>query len=127
MRSTTSIALRVQRIWRFDLVWVHGGEVLLKDDDEWKMSPWWEPEHPRQPYQHPRYHQLLLPHYLLAPFTENSTQAGIFPVGYYCMVCGRINVQRFLRHRICEGTVCNSRTDPQRETGWVTNAFSTRD
>ncbi|KAH9018000.1 hypothetical protein EDB84DRAFT_663186 [Lactarius hengduanensis] len=106
------------------------------------MQPWWEPE----PDQHilsesshsaaspipesrndGKVTRLLLPLSLLAPFTENSTAGSFFPVGYYCTVCGRINVQRFLRHRVCEGTACDSRTDPQRETGWVISVFSTRD
>ncbi len=151
----------VQRTWRFSLEWVPGGEDQLKDDEqgedhEWPtriMRPWWEPEHPQQPDQHPqfgpsqgaaspipesrhdtiltllnpRYSRLLLPLPLLAPFSENSTATGNFPAGYYCTACGRINVQRFLRHRICEGATCDSRTDPQRETGWVISAFSTRD
>ncbi|KAH9166656.1 hypothetical protein EDB89DRAFT_2002227 [Lactarius sanguifluus] len=110
------------------------------------MRPWWEPEPPQQPDQHPlsessqsaaspipearndsKVSRLLLPLTLLAPFTENSTASGSFPVGYYCTVCGRINVQRFLRHRVCEGTACDSRTDPQRETGWVISVFSTCD
>ncbi|KAH8993009.1 hypothetical protein EDB92DRAFT_522646 [Lactarius akahatsu] len=110
------------------------------------MQPWWEPEPPQQPDQHTlsessqsaaspilesrnddKVSRLLLPLSLLAPFTENSTASGFFPVGYYCTVCGRINVQRFLRHRVCEGTACDSRTDPQRETGWVISVFSTRD
>jgi hypothetical protein len=134
-RSTTSKALMVRRIWRFSLEWVLGGEDHLKDDeqgnhDEWKMHimrPWWEPEHPQQPDKHRRYHHLLLPLDLLAPFTGNSTTTGMFPAGYYCTSCGRINVQRFLRHRFCESAACNSRTDPQRDTGWVIDAFSTRD
>ncbi|KAI9440990.1 hypothetical protein H4582DRAFT_1940796 [Lactarius indigo] len=150
-RSTNPKALTGQRTWRFTLEWVPGGEDQLKDEDdrEWSMRimrPWWEPEHPQQPNQHPlsepsqsaaspipeswhdsRFSRLLLPLPLLAPFTENSTASGNFPVGYYCAVCGRINVQRFLRHRVCEGTACDSTTDPQRETGWVISAFSTRD
>ncbi|KAH8997097.1 hypothetical protein EDB86DRAFT_924465 [Lactarius hatsudake] len=109
------------------------------------MRPWWEPEPPQQPDQHPlsessqsaaspipesrngKVSRLLLPLPLLAPFTENSTASGNFPAGYYCTVCGRVNVQRFLRHRVCEGTACDSRTDPQREIGWVISVFSTCD
>ena len=127
----------MRRTWRFSLEWVPGGEDLLKDDeqddyDEWMMhvmQPWWEPAHPQQPVQHPLfgpYPHLLLPLPLLVPFTENSTATGNFPTGYYCMACGRINVQRYLRHRICEGAACNSKADPQ-ETGWAISAFSTRD
>ncbi|KAF8268847.1 hypothetical protein EI94DRAFT_1096771 [Lactarius quietus] len=126
------------------------------ETDEWTtdfMSPWWEPQHPQQPEQqplfrpsqsstppipesssditikgpNPRYSPLLLPLSLFAPFSEMSTAAGIFPLGYYCTACGRINVQRFLRHRICDGGACSSRTDPDRETGWALSAFSTRD
>lgn len=151
---TTSKALTAQRIWRFSLEWVSGGEDLVNDDGEdnyvheGPTRPWWEPEHPQQPDQLPLFgpsqstaspmpesrhdtkmtgpYRWLLPLPLLAPFTENSTATGNFPAGYYCATCGRINVQRFLRHRICEGAACDSRTDPQRETGWVISAFSTR-
>jgi hypothetical protein len=143
---------------------VPGGEDQLKDYDqgnydEWIMNimqPWWEPELPQRPVQHPLFgpsqsaassmpesrhdniltgpnsrYSYLLPLPLLAPFTENSTATGVFPAGYYCKTCGRINVQRFLRHRICEGTACDSRADPQTESGWALgwalNAFSTCD
>jgi hypothetical protein len=142
----------VQRTWRFFLEWVPGGEDQLKDEWTHFMPPWWEPEHSQQPDQQPllkpsessspmleswpdititgpkpRYTPLLLPFALLAPFSEVSTASGTFPTGHYCTSCGRVNVQRFLRHRICEGATCNSRTDSQRETGWVVSASSTRD
>ena len=142
-RRATTKALMVQCTWRFSLEWVPGGEDQLRDEeqgnyDEWTMyimRPWWEPEHLQRPVQGPlfepfqsvRYSYMLLPLPLLAPFTDNSTATGVFPAGYYCTVCGRVNVQRFLRHRICEGAACDSRTDPQRETGWAICAFSTRD
>ncbi|KAH9053244.1 hypothetical protein EDB87DRAFT_278365 [Lactarius vividus] len=149
-RSTNPKALTGQRAWRFTLEWVPGGEDQLKDDKqgdlEWStriMRPWWEPEPPQQPDQSESSQsaasptpeschetgvsRLLLPLPLLAPFTENATASGNFPVGYYCTACGRINVQRFLRHRVCEGSGCDSKTDPRRETGWVITAFSTRD
>ena len=124
----------VRRTWQFSLEWVLGGEYMLQDEEqgnyqEWMMRierPWWEPEQPQQPDQPLGYYQLLLPIPLLAPFTENSTWSGIFPTGYYCTACGRINVQCFLRHRICEGKACNSTTDPQRETGWAINALFTQ-
>lgn len=125
----------MQRAWRFSLEWVPGGEDLLSDDEhhgyhEWSeriMRPWWEPE--SMPEHHPNLDcsRLLLPLPLLAPFTENSTATGNFPVGYFCATCGRINVQRFLRHRICENATCNTKTDTSREIGWVIGAFSTRD
>jgi hypothetical protein len=144
----------VRRTWRFVLEWVPGGEDQLKDiekDDgkQWTtdfMPPWWEPEHPRQLDHQPMFepsrssaspmpeswpdititglNSMLLPLPLLAPFSEHSAAASIFPTGYYCIACGRINVQRFLRHRFCEGAVCNSRTDAQGETGWAVSAFS---
>lgn len=129
-----------------------GGEDYLKDECTHFMMPWWEPEHPQHSDQHPlfkpseslsslfepgpdititgpnpRYSPLLLPPFLLAPFSEISIAAGTFPAGYHCPTCGRINVQRFLRHRVCEGASCVSRSDPQRETGWAVDAFSTRD
>lgn len=126
------------------------------NDEKWTthfLPPWWEPEHPQQAGQYPwfrpsqssvspmpeswpaitirgpnhGYSPLLLPLALLAPFSETTTAAGNFPAGYYCTACGRVNVQRFLRHRICEGAACNSRTNPQSETGWAVSAFSTRD
>jgi hypothetical protein len=127
----------------------------LDDDREWSartMRPWWEPEH-IPPEQHLPFvpsqngailtlgvpHEtvmtrlslgcarLLLPLPLLAPFTQTSTATGNFPLGYFCATCGRVNVQRFLRHRICESATCNSKTDFQREIGWVISAYSTRD
>lgn len=143
----------MQRTWRFFLEWVPGGEDYLKDERTHFMMPWWEPDHPQHSDQHPLfkpsetlsstllesgpdititgpirwYSPLLLPTFLLAPFSEITIAAGIFPAGYCCPTCGRINVQRFLRHRICEGVECVSRSDPQRETGWAVDAFSTRD
>ena len=111
--------------------------------------PWWEPEYLNQhpsfgpsqdatpplpgscdganPDLYAEYSPCLLPLTLLAPFTENITATGYFPTGYYCTTCGRINVQRFLRHRICENVACDSRADRQWENGWAINAFSTRD
>ncbi|KAI0262368.1 hypothetical protein BC834DRAFT_396278 [Gloeopeniophorella convolvens] len=71
--------------------------------------------------------RLLLPLPLLAPFTATSTASGNFPAGYYCMQCGRINVQRFLRHRDCGNASCTSRSDSHKPTSWVVSAFSTRD
>jgi hypothetical protein len=126
----------MQRAWRFSLEWVPGGEDLLSDDEqhdyhEWSeriMRPWWEPESiPEHHHLNLDCSRLLLPLPLLAPFTENSTATGNFPVGYFCATCGRINVQRFLRHRICENVSCNTKTDTAREIGWVIGAFSTRD
>jgi hypothetical protein len=116
------------------------------DGREWSvriMRPWWEPEHlplsfrPSHNGATPAfdtvvtqpslgYARLLLPLPLLAPFTQNSTATGNFPLGYYCASCGRVNVQRFLRHRICESATCNTKTDLQREIGWVIGAYSTR-
>jgi len=69
----------------------------------------------------------LLPLPLLAPFTANSTAAGNFPVGYFCAVCGRVNVQRFLRHRVCESNSCQAKVDAMKgEIGWVIGVSSTR-
>ena len=92
------------------------------------MRPWWELEHV-SPEQAPSYEtsRLLLPLPLLAPFTSNSTASGNFPVGYFCATCGRVNVQRFLRHRVCESTACGAKVDPERDIGWVIGALSTRD
>ncbi|KAH9971022.1 hypothetical protein BGW80DRAFT_521536 [Lactifluus volemus] len=125
------------------------------DSREWSariMRPWWEPEHipleqhlPFVPSQNGAmltwgvrhetvmtwpslgYARLLLPLPLLAPFTQKSTATGNFPLGYFCATCGRVNVQRFLRHRICESATCSATTDFQREIGWVISAYSTRD
>ena len=125
------------------------------DSREWSvriMRPWWEPEHFQQeqhlscgpsqngarptfgPYHDAvmtqpglGYARLLLPLPLLAPFTQNSTATGNFPFGYYCATCGRVNVQRFLRHRICESVACNAKMDHRREIGWVIGSYSTRD
>ena len=124
-----------------------------KDDGkEWTtdfMPPWWEPEHPRlldhQSLFRPlhssaspmleswpditmtgpnlKYHPLLLPLPLLAPFSAYSIVAGTFPAGYFCMACGRVNVQRFLRHRHCESAACDLRTGRQGETRWADNAL----
>lgn len=122
-----------------------GGEDLLLDDEqgdysEWSeriVRPWWEPiaqenyskaeEILLEHHLSLERSRLLLPLPLLAPFTENSTAAGNFPVGYFCAVCGRVNIQRFLRHRICESAACSSKTDLAREIGWVIGVFSTRD
>ncbi|KAH9989923.1 hypothetical protein BJV74DRAFT_448737 [Russula compacta] len=98
------------------------------------MRPWWEPEPEPVLLEQQRLSfssecsRLLLPLSLLAPFTGNSTASGNFPVGYYCATCGRVNVQRFLRHRVCESATCNAGADVRRsEIGWVLSAFSTRD
>jgi hypothetical protein len=95
------------------------------------MPPWWEQEQssPDITITGPnlRCIPLLLPLALLAPFSEISTMFGTFPLGYYCTSCGRINFQRFLRHRICEGATCNFRTEPEPETSWAVSAFSTHD
>ena len=130
------MAITVRRTWRFFLEWVPGGEENLRDDWKQFMLPWWEPalfKHPgsssmlelwpdiTNPKPNLRNSPSLLPNYLVAPFSNISTAAGAFPAGYYCKTCGRINVQRFLRHRICEGTTCLSRIDPDRETGWAIN------
>lgn len=92
------------------------------------MRPWWEPENILlEHHLSLEDSRLLLPLPLLAPFTENSTASGNFPIGYFCATCGRVNVQRFLRHRICENAACNTKTDTGREIGWVIGASSTRD
>lgn len=92
------------------------------------MRPWWEPENILlERHLSLECSRLLLPLPLLAPFTENSTATGNFPVGYFCATCGRVNVQRFLRHRICESAACSTKTDLTREIGWAIGAFSTRD
>ena len=134
--QATPTAIAVRRSWRFFLEWVPGGEENLRDDWMQFMSPWWEPalfKLPESssmlklwpdianPKPNLRNSPSLLPNYLVAPFSNISTAAGTFPTGYYCKTCGRINVQRFLRHRICEGTTCLSRIDPDRETGWAIN------
>jgi hypothetical protein len=126
----------MQCAWRFSLDWVPGGEDELLDDEqhdyrEWSlqiMRPWWELEHISLE-QNPslEYSRLLLPLPLLAPFTENSTATGNFPVGYFCATCGRVNVQRFLRHRVCESAMCKAKMDMTKEIGWVIGALSTRD
>lgn len=133
---STSNTFTAQSVWRFSLDWVPGGEDILLDDDqddyrEWSrrtMRPWWEPEQTLLE-QDPslQFSRLLLPLPLLAPFSENSTASGNFPVGYFCATCGRVNVQRFLRHRVCESSACNAKVDVRREIGWVIGALSTRD
>jgi hypothetical protein len=92
------------------------------------MRPWSEPTN-TSPEQNPsfEYSHSLLPLPLLAPFTENSTATGYFPIGYFCATCGRVNVQRFLRHQVCESATCSAKVDLKREIGWVMGAFSTRD
>lgn len=124
----------MQHTWRFSLEWVPGGEDLLLDDEQqdyhkWSvriMRPWWESEN--MDYRlNLECSRLLLPLRLLAPFSELSTAIGDFPLGYFCATCGRVNVQRYLRHRICESTACNTKMDTTREIGWVIDAFSTRD
>lgn len=112
-----------------------GGEDLLLDDEqhdyyEWSeriVRPWWEPKGMPEHYLSLECSRLLLPLPLLAPFTENSTATGNFPVGYFCATCGRVNIQRFLRHRFCESAACSTKTDLTKEIGWVIGAFSTRD
>lgn len=111
-----------------------GGEDLLNDEQhdyyEWSeriVRPWWEPEGMPEHHLSLECSRLLLPLPLLAPFTENSTATGNFPVGYFCATCGRVNIQRFLRHRFCESAACSTKTDLTKEIGWVIGAFSTRD
>jgi hypothetical protein len=117
---------------------VPGGEDLLLDDEqhdysEWSeriVRPWWESDLEKILLEHHlslECSRLLLPLPLLAPFTENSTAIGNFPIGYFCATCGRVNIQRFLRHRICESAACSTKTDLTKEIGWVIGAFSTRD
>jgi hypothetical protein len=139
--------LTVRRVWRFYLEWVPGGEDLLLEDEqngysEWSeriVRPWWEPIAQKDSQKAEEIllechltlerTRLLLPLHLLAPFTENSTATGNFPVCYFCATCGRVNIQRFLRHRICESlnAACITKTDLKREIGWVIGAYSTRD
>ena len=133
---STSNTVTIRRAWRFVLEWVPGGEDLLLDDEqhdyhEWfarVVRPWWEQES-TVPDQSLSFEcsRLLLPLPLLAPFTANSTAAGNFPVGYFCAVCGRVNVQRFLRHRVCESNSCQAKVDAMKgEIGWVIGVSSTR-
>ena len=131
----------------------HIKNALKDDGEEWTTDfepPWWEPEHLQQPDQQPLfrpsrssasavpelspdiimgpnpiYPPLLLPLSLLAPFSWCTVFEGSnFPTGYYCALCGRVNVQRFLRHRLCEGATCKSRTDQEGATGWAVDASS---
>ncbi|KAI0277464.1 hypothetical protein BGY98DRAFT_1097419 [Russula aff. rugulosa BPL654] len=125
--------LTVRRAWRFYLEWVPGGEDLLLDDEQHGHSEWSERIEPEGRGDSAgtslslECSRLLLPLPLLAPFTENSTATGNFPVGYFCATCGRVNIQRFLRHRVCESAACSTRTELTGEIGWVIGAFSTRD
>ncbi|ETW78537.1 hypothetical protein HETIRDRAFT_386703 [Heterobasidion irregulare TC 32-1] len=61
---------------------------------------------PRQPFDAPIAHSLI-PLPLLASFSASSSANDAFPSGYFCHNCGRVNVQRFLRHRACESAHCS--------------------
>lgn len=61
---------------------------------------------PRQPFDAPITHSLI-PLPLLASFSASSSANDAFPSGYFCRDCGRVNVQRFLRHRVCESAHCS--------------------
>ncbi|TFY60561.1 hypothetical protein EVG20_g7371 [Dentipellis fragilis] len=84
----------------------------------------------------------FLPLPILAPFTalaSISSGPGVFPSAFFCAHCGRLNPQRYLRHRRC---VCRGpREDPNAmhvddggedeneaaEGGWALSAGEVRD
>ncbi|THH18929.1 hypothetical protein EW146_g2157 [Bondarzewia mesenterica] len=71
---------------------------------------------------------LILPLSLFAPFSPLSCTNESFPSAYFCAKCGRINAQRFLRHRACESVRCRtSRREGERdEAGWVSETIDVR-
>ncbi|KAI0311791.1 hypothetical protein OF83DRAFT_721224 [Amylostereum chailletii] len=62
----------------------------------------------------------ILPVGLLTPFGSMCSTEDAFPHGFYCPACGRLNVQRFLRHRACESTRCRPAGGPSTvpASGW---------
>lgn len=94
----------------------------------------------------------LLPLTLFLPFSREFFPDNHFPAGYFCFECGRVNAQRFLRHRVCESVHCQRRrhlrnhavaeaeadtqqasknekgnAETQEGEGWLWNASSARD
>lgn len=90
----------------------------------------------------------LLPLTLFLPFSREFFPDNHFPAGYFCFECGRVNAQRFLRHRVCESLHCQRRrhlrnhavvdtqqtsenekgnAETQEGEGWLWNASSARD
>ena len=103
--------------WKLRFHWTPGGEDLLPDGQQ-LVQPWWEPPPPEnrdsRAMQDVKYMDRkdlqnhchnLLPHDMFA-VPGPHTSSGPFPRGWYCVDCGKLNQQMFLRHRKCSSSYC---------------------
>ncbi|KAA1470060.1 hypothetical protein DENSPDRAFT_835764 [Dentipellis sp. KUC8613] len=111
-----------------------------EDEDEDEDNPMTEHES-AVPYPAPLdpFSSTFLPLPILAPFTalaSISSGPGVFPPAFFCSHCGRLNPQRYLRHRRC--TCRGPRDDSMRvdggddeneasKDGWALSAGAVRD
>ncbi|VDC01281.1 unnamed protein product [Peniophora sp. CBMAI 1063] len=125
MLDTNSSGTTVRRSWTFQLHWVPGGELFLRDEEEdrivydrWLVTlerPWWEPEadgnqapRPKDEAQlHAKLVPSLIPRGLLTSFNTILLGESDFPHGFYCQRCGRINVQTYLVRQDCSSASCS--------------------
>ncbi|VDB96628.1 unnamed protein product [Peniophora sp. CBMAI 1063] len=114
----------VRRSWTFQLLWVPGGEFLLRDEekdgkayDDWLKTverPWWEtradtvrpPGLKTEAEIRAELVPSLIPEGLLATFLPKLLGESNFPHGFYCQRCGRVNVQVSLVRQDCKSASC---------------------
>jgi len=100
--------------WNLRFHWTPGGEDLLPDGQQ-LTKPWWNPCLPEigdghdATYMHRtdlqnHCHNLLPLDMFAVPGPHTSS--GPFPRGWYCVNCGKLNKQIFLRHRKCSSSHC---------------------
>jgi hypothetical protein len=99
--------------WKLWFHWTPGGEDLLPDGQT-LIKPWWVPSENGKDRAMPKYmdrndlqndcHNLLP----LDMFAEPGphTSSSPFSRGWYCINCGKLNKQIYLRHRMCSSTSC---------------------
>jgi hypothetical protein len=101
--------------WKLRFHWTPGGEDLLPDGQN-LISPWWTSiprggednrRTPATTYMDRKdlqnYCHNLLPRDVLAELGPHTS--GV-PRGWYCVDCGKLNKQIFLRHRSCSSSSC---------------------
>lgn len=100
--------------WNLQFHWTPGGEDLLPDGQQ-LTKPWWNSspleigDGRAATYMHRtdlqnHCHNLLPLDMFAVPGPHTSS--GPFPRGWYCVNCGKLNKQIFLRHRKCSSSQC---------------------
>lgn len=101
--------------WKLRLHWTPGGEDLLPDGQS-LVEPWWistlSESGENYAIQHREYmnrkdlqnhcHNLLP----LDVLSEPGPHSSDVPRGWYCVECGKLSKQIFLRHRSCSNESC---------------------